>query len=127
MKPTVLIVTTVRWFPTARLAVTLANAGFTVDAVCPSRHPLIKTHAVHQMYDYRGLSPLASVRNAITSAKPDLIVPGDDPQLNTCTRFTNKRTALVNRELMFVHLLSVRLVRLKISDPLCPHQTHEAG
>src|ERR1700675_3311952 len=78
VKPTVLIVTTVRWFPTARLAVALANAGFTVDAVCPSRHPLVKTHAVHHMYEYHGLSPLASLRNAITSAEPDLIVPGDD-------------------------------------------------
>lgn len=78
MKPTVLIVTTVRWFPTARLAVTLANAGFTVDAVCPSRHPLVKTHAVHQTYGYHGLRPLASLRDAIAAAKPDLIVPGDD-------------------------------------------------
>ena len=78
MKPTVLIVTTVRWFPTARLAVTLANAGFTVDAVCPSRHPLVKTHAVHQMYEYHGLRPLTSLRRAINSAKPDLIVPSDD-------------------------------------------------
>src|SRR5579863_517432 len=78
VKPTVLIVTTVRWFPTARLAVALANAGFTVDAVCPSRHPLGKTQAVRRMYEYRGLSPLASIREAITTAKPDLIVPGDD-------------------------------------------------
>jgi len=78
VKPTVLIVTTVRWFPTARLAVTLANAGFTVDAVCPSRHPLVKTHAVHQTYGYHGLRPLASLRDAIAAAKPDLIVPGDD-------------------------------------------------
>ena len=78
MKPTVLIVTTVRWFPTARLAVALANAGFTVDAVCPSRHPLAKTQAVRQIYHYRGLSPSASLRRAITSVEPDLIVPGDD-------------------------------------------------
>ena len=78
MKPTVLIVTTVRWFPTARLAVALANAGFIVDAVCPSRHPLGKTHAVRQIYGYHGLSPLASLRHAITAAKPDLVVPGDD-------------------------------------------------
>jgi carbamoylphosphate synthase large subunit len=78
VKPTVLIVTTVRWFPTARLAVALANAGFTVDAVCPSRHALGKTHAVRRMYRYHGLSPLASLRDAITSAKPDSIVPGDD-------------------------------------------------
>jgi biotin carboxylase len=78
VKPTVLIVTTVRWFPTARLAVALANAGFTVDAVCPSRHPLGKTQAVRQMYEYRGLSPLASLREAITASRPDLILPGDD-------------------------------------------------
>ena len=78
MKPTVLIVTTVRWFPTARLAVALANAGFTVDAVCPSRHPLGKTHAVRKMHAYHGLSPLASLRDAITDATPDLIAPGDD-------------------------------------------------
>jgi biotin carboxylase len=78
VKPTVLIVTTVRWFPAARLAVALANAGFTVDAVCPSRHPLGKTNAVRQMYRYHGLSALASLRDAITSAGPDLIVPGDD-------------------------------------------------
>jgi biotin carboxylase len=76
--PTVLIATTVRWFPTARLAVSLANTGFTVDAICPSRHPLSKTHAVRKVYEYRGLSPLASLRDAIASAKPDLIVPGDD-------------------------------------------------
>jgi hypothetical protein len=78
VKPTVLIVTTARWFPAARLAVALANAGFTVDAVCPSRHPLGKAQAVRQMYEYRGLSALASLRDAITSAKPDLVVPGDD-------------------------------------------------
>jgi biotin carboxylase len=78
VKPTVLIVTTVRWFPTARLAVALANAGFTVDAVCPSRHPLGKTHAVRQMHTYHGLSPFGSLRDAITAAKPDIIVPGDD-------------------------------------------------
>jgi biotin carboxylase len=78
VKPTVLVVTTVRWFPTARLAVALANAGFTVDAVCPSRHPLGKTHALRRVYGYHGLSPLESLRRAIASAKPDLIVPGDD-------------------------------------------------
>lgn len=78
MKPTVLIATTNRWFPTARLGVALVNAGFTVDAVCPSQHPLRKTNALRRMYGYRGLDALASFADAITTAKPDVIVPGDD-------------------------------------------------
>ena len=78
MKPTVLIATTTRWFPTARLAAALVNAGFTVDAVCPSQHPLRNTNALRRMYGYRGLDALTSFADAITSAKPDVIVPGDD-------------------------------------------------
>lgn len=78
MKPTVLIATTTRWIPTARLAVALANAGFVIDAVCPSKHPLANTDAIRQTYSYRGLDPLTSFADAISAAKPDLIVPGDD-------------------------------------------------
>jgi hypothetical protein len=78
VKPTALIVTTARWFPTARLAVALANAGFTVDAVCPSHHPITKTDAVRRIYNYDGLDALSSVAEAITGAKPDVLVPGDD-------------------------------------------------
>ncbi len=78
MKPVVLVATTMRWFPTARLVVALANAGFTVDAVCPSHHPLDKTNAVRQIYGYRGLDALTSFTQAIATSKPDVIVPGDD-------------------------------------------------
>ncbi len=78
MKPTVLIATTTRWIPTARLAVALANAGFIIDAVCSSKHPLANTDAIRQTYSYRGLDPLTSFADAISAAKPDLIVPGDD-------------------------------------------------
>ncbi len=78
MKPTVFIATTTRWIPTARLAVALANAGFTVDALCPLNHPIAKTDAIRHIYSYRGLDPLTSFTDAIAAAKPDLIVPGDD-------------------------------------------------
>lgn len=78
MKPTLLIATTARWFPTARLAVALANSGFTVDAVCPSNHPLSETDVVRRIYSYRGLDALTFFGDAISAAKPDLIVPGDD-------------------------------------------------
>jgi len=78
MNPTVLIATTSRWFTTARLAMALAKAGFTVKAVCPARHPLGKTGAANETYTYHGLAPITSFENAITDAKPDLIIPGDD-------------------------------------------------
>lgn len=78
MTPTALIATTTRWFPTARLVVALSNAGFTVDAVCPSDHPLDKTGVVRKIFRYRGLDALVSFAEALDAAKPDIIVPGDD-------------------------------------------------
>jgi hypothetical protein len=82
VKPTVLIVTTSRWFPTARLAMSLAGAGCMVDALCPAGHPLSKMRSVRRAYAYRGLMPLHSFADAIAAAQPDFIVPGDD--LATC-------------------------------------------
>jgi hypothetical protein len=78
LKPTVLIVTTSRWFPTARLAVALAHAGCNVAAVCPSGHPISKTTVVTRIFAYRGLAPLRSVAEAIRGTNPDLLVSGDD-------------------------------------------------
>ncbi len=56
----------------------LANAGCTVDAVCPPGHPVAKTSAVCQTHTYHGLAPLKSFKAAIIASNPDLIVPGDD-------------------------------------------------
>jgi Carbamoyl-phosphate synthase L chain, ATP binding domain len=66
------------WVPTARLGVALANAGFRVEALCPAQHPLGTTSAPRRVHTYRGLTPLRSLGRAIATAKPDLIVPGDD-------------------------------------------------
>jgi hypothetical protein len=77
-QPTVLITTTLRWVPTARLAMALNNAGCTVDAVCPAGHPLEKTRALRKKLPYRALMPTASVFDAIAASKPDLVIPGDD-------------------------------------------------
>jgi len=78
VKPTVLIATTSRWFPTARLAMALAGAGCLVDAVCPGGHPLGRMRSVQRVHPYRGLIPLRSFAAAIAATKPDFIVPGDD-------------------------------------------------
>jgi hypothetical protein len=78
VKPTVLVVTTSLWFPTARLAMALAKAGFTVEALCPPHHPLSNIQAVRRTYRYSGLFAVSSLGAAVASAQPDLIIPGDD-------------------------------------------------
>jgi carbamoylphosphate synthase large subunit len=78
MNPTILIATTSCWYPTARLAMALANAGCEVEMVCPASHPARKTKAVRRMHVYRGLAPLASFARAIATTQPDFIVSGDD-------------------------------------------------
>jgi len=78
LKPRVLLATACRWFPTARLAIALANAGCTVTTVCPSDHPVSKTKAVQRIYRYRGLMPLTSFLSAIHAANPDFVIPCDD-------------------------------------------------
>ncbi len=78
MKPTILVATTTRWFPTARLAMAMAQAGFRVEAVCPAKHPLSKIRISKRAYTYRGLRPLASLAQAIAASAPDFILAGDD-------------------------------------------------
>jgi hypothetical protein len=77
-KPKILLTTTTRYYPAARLVMALAAAGCEVDAVCPSAHPLRKTSAVSRAHAYHGLAPLNSFACAIGASKPDLIVSADD-------------------------------------------------
>jgi carbamoylphosphate synthase large subunit len=56
----------------------LAKAGCSVEVVCPSGHPLVKTRAAAKIHFYHGLAPLHSFAAAIEEARPDLIIPGDD-------------------------------------------------
>ncbi len=78
LKATVLVATTHRYYPTVRLALALAKAGCQVEALCPPNHPLAMTRAARRLHTYYGLAPLRSVHHAISSAKPDFIVPCDD-------------------------------------------------
>ena len=74
VKPTVLVATTYKWYPTARMAVALAKAGFQVEAVCPSGHPMFKTSAVRERHSYSVFSPVRSFGAAILATKPDLVI-----------------------------------------------------
>lgn len=76
--PRVLLTATLRWPIAARLAIAFAGLGCQVEAICPRQHPVTKTRALRRCYLYTALKPLVSLRAAIASSAPDLIIPCDD-------------------------------------------------
>ena len=79
MKPTVLLATTSRWYPTARLAMALASAGCKVEAVCPAGHPIAQDESCPSRRMFTAAwRHLVSLARAISIAQPDFIVSGDD-------------------------------------------------
>jgi carbamoylphosphate synthase large subunit len=78
MKPAILLVTSCRWFATARIAIAFAEAGCDVDIVCLSSHPVAKTSVTRQIFTYHGLRPLPGLQRAIEKSNPSLLVPCDD-------------------------------------------------
>lgn len=78
VKPKVLLLSTCNWISPARLAMALANAGFSVEGLCPSGHLLRQVSVVERLHRYNALLPLRSVGKAIKTAHPDLLLPCDD-------------------------------------------------
>jgi ATP-grasp domain-containing protein len=64
--------------PTARLGIAFSQTGAQIDAICPARHVIRKAAELRNAYTYKALSPLASLRDAISSSQPDLLVSADD-------------------------------------------------
>ena len=76
--PSVLLATTAGYIFPARLAMALADAGFSVEAVCPRGHFLASTTAVKRLHHYKALRGVSSLRSALLEAKPSLVIPCDD-------------------------------------------------
>lgn len=76
--PSILLTATLRWPIAARLAIAFDKLGARVEAACPHQHPVTKTRALRRSHPYSALMPLRSLRAAIASAQPDLIIPCDD-------------------------------------------------
>ncbi|HEV2561689.1 MAG TPA: hypothetical protein VGT78_06070 [Rhizomicrobium sp.] len=74
----VLLAATVCWPTTARIAGGLAQLGCHVDAFCPSGAPVHESRFVNLRHAYNALSPLTSLRDALSISRPDLIIPCDD-------------------------------------------------
>ena len=52
--------------------------GCRVSAICPPGHPLRFVTGVEQLFLYKGLNSLGSLKACILAVQPDLIVPCDD-------------------------------------------------
>jgi hypothetical protein len=76
--PRILLAETSRWPSTALLALDLAKAGSHVSAVCPTRHPMLKTGILRQTFHYSSFRPLKSLSGTIEATNPDFIIPCDD-------------------------------------------------
>lgn len=64
--------------PIARLGIAFSEIGSQVEAVCPTNHVMRKSEVYRKTYTYKALSPLISFRNAISAARPNLILSADD-------------------------------------------------
>jgi len=81
--PTALLVTTVHWPATSRLAIALAKAGFKVAAITPAQHTIVHLAVVSRHYvchrygqTQRRLS--RAVTRAIEEIAPAIVIPCDD-------------------------------------------------
>lgn len=78
MPATVLLTATMDWPFPAQLAGAFAGVGVTVEALCPKGAMLAQSRYPTRIHRHHALAAKASLRKAIATAKPDLIVPCDD-------------------------------------------------
>ena len=76
--PSILILSTVWWPLSTRLAVRLRNLGASVSALVPPHHMMRAVRGLAGIHELRPFSIAQSVDRAIAAASPDLILPTDD-------------------------------------------------
>jgi predicted ATP-grasp superfamily ATP-dependent carboligase len=97
-----LIISSVWWPSSAKLAVALANYGCKVEGVCPPDHPFSFVDGITKIYPYRGLDSLQSLYEAICLSDPCLLIPCDDGvvwQLHELHRSKPELRPLIERSL----------------------------
>jgi hypothetical protein len=77
--PRILLTDTNRWPVVARLVIAFRRMGCSIGVLCPTPgHPVQKVSGVERVFHYSGLAPLESLRAAIETFDPDIIVPACD-------------------------------------------------
>jgi ATP-grasp domain len=77
-QPSVLIAAAKWWPASARLSMALHRHGCRISVICPVGHPLTQLTCVHQIFQYRALASLNSLRRALRECRPDVVIPCDD-------------------------------------------------
>jgi hypothetical protein len=78
-KPRILLTDTTRWPLIARLSLAFSRLGCEVGVICPMPgHPVVKAGGAREHFRYNGFAPINSLRFAIETFRPDVIVPGCD-------------------------------------------------
>ncbi|HUJ03040.1 MAG TPA: hypothetical protein VLW75_05340, partial [Rhizomicrobium sp.] len=78
MRLKVLLAATMEWPATARIASGLNRFGCHVDVLCPPEAPVRHSRYVNLRHAYGALSPIMSLRDALSISRPDLVIPCDD-------------------------------------------------
>src|SRR5260370_6010975 len=77
--PRILFTDTNRWPVVARLAIAFRRMGCSIGVLCPTPgHPVQKVSGVEHIFHYSGFAPIDSLRTAIETFDPDIIVPACD-------------------------------------------------
>ena len=101
-----MILTTMRWFSAARLAHSLAEAGFAVSACRPAGHPLQLVEGLTADCLLNRIWRLRSLVAAIRQARPDIILPDDESSLALLRRLhARSRTADPDLAALIAHSL----------------------
>ena len=74
----ILLAATMGWPATARIAGGLSRFGCHVDVLCTLEAPVRHSRYVNLRHPYRALSPVTSLRDALSISQPDLVIPCDD-------------------------------------------------
>jgi hypothetical protein len=77
-QPKVLLVATLWWPLSARLAARFLRYGCDVSAICSPGHLLHHLTGIRSVHHFSALDPGASLAEAIAATKPDIIIPCDD-------------------------------------------------
>jgi hypothetical protein len=78
VNPKVLLLATYAWPVAARLIAGFADCGLDVDILCPLGHAARGSSRIGRVFSYYALTSRRSLRAAIASSRPALIVPCDD-------------------------------------------------
>jgi hypothetical protein len=117
MAPRILLVTTVDWPSSARLAGAFAGVGAHVEAAFPAGHVIRDSRFLSGRHGYTAVAPLTSVTRAIAAAAPDLLVPCDDRAVDQLVRLAGGPWhALIARSLGVPQNYDVLMARAPFID-----------